>query len=249
MRRYRGGMTKLLSLWLVAITAVVGYLAVHDAPPAHAANPPKKLVLEELDVQRVNIVEPDGKPRVILTSGARFPGAYFGGKEYPHPGRKPGTTGGGLLFFNDEGTEAGGLIYGNRNKDNEALLSFDQHEQNELLALTYSRGDKRRAGLSVYNDRPDASLLPLIQRSAEIAKLTDPAARAQAEQRLDREVPAVVGTQATRVFVGKDGDDAQLVLGDRTGKPRLVLKVDARGEPTVELLDAAGVVVKRIAAR
>lgn len=242
-------MTKLLSLWLVAITAVVGYLAVHDSAPARAGNPPQKLVLDELDVQRVNIVEPDGKPRVILTSGARFPGAIFGGVEYPHPARKPGNTGGGLLFFNDEGSEAGGLIYGSRNQDNEALLSIDQHEQSELLALSYSHGKQRRAGLSVYNDHPEASLLPLFQREAEIVKITGPAARAEAEQRLERDAAAMVGARAIRVFVGKDGDDAQLVLGDPAGVPRLVLKVDARGEPAIELLDAAGTVVKRIAAR
>lgn len=244
-------MTKLLSLWLLAITTAVGYIAVRDTPPADAAKPDKKLVLEELDVERINVIEPDGKPRVILTNRARFPGAYFHGKEYPHPGR---DAGGGLLFFNNEGTEAGGLVYGSqkdgKGMDNDALLSFDQHEQNELMSLTYGRRDgKRRAGLSVFNDHAGESLLPLVRRSAELARITDPVARERAEQQLSADAKAAGTDLATRVFVGKDGEDAQLVLGDRTGVPRLVLKVDASGEPTVEMRDATGKVTRRIAGR
>jgi hypothetical protein len=50
------------------------------------------------------------------------------------------------------------------------------------------------------------------------------------------------------VFVGKRGEDAEVVLGDRQGKPRIVLRVDGKGEPAIELLDATGAVKKRITA-
>src|SRR5690348_5316438 len=59
---------------------------------------------EEIDVQRVNIREPDGKLRLVLSSRARSPGGIAHGKEYPGAGTRPG-----IIFYNDEETENGGL--------------------------------------------------------------------------------------------------------------------------------------------
>jgi hypothetical protein len=48
-----------------------------------------------------------------------------------------------LLFFNDEGTEAGGLCYSNRKvgstTDNQMLLSANQYNQNEFMGLSYGK--------------------------------------------------------------------------------------------------------------
>lgn len=51
------------------------------------------------------------------------------------------------------------------------------------------------------------------------------------------------GTQ--RAFLGRGVDKAsQLVLRDEHGKKRLVLRVTAGGDPSIEFLDAAGKVVR-----
>lgn len=63
---------------------------------------PKKLSLEELDVQRINLREPDGTLRLVVSDTARSPGIFIRGKEYPHPDRKVA----GMTFYNDEGTDA-----------------------------------------------------------------------------------------------------------------------------------------------
>jgi hypothetical protein len=169
----------LFATWLAAVTAVLGVLVAREpqtaqGAPASGVPTPGKLAIDELDVRRINVIEPDGKPRVIITSRARIPGASFGGKEYPHPGR---DIGGGLLFYNDEGTEAGGLCYSNRSAggktDNQMLLTADQHNQNELMGLTYSTEHGQRiAGLTVYDDHPDRSLLPLIEAHTEMTRGT-----------------------------------------------------------------------------
>ena len=52
--------------------------------------------------------------------------------------------------------------------------------------------------------------------------------------------------QADRLFAGKEGGESLVRLADREGRPRLVLKVDAAGEPSIELLDGAGKVSRRI---
>jgi hypothetical protein len=260
-RRNVASMTRLRStlllVWMTGITAAIALVAIRDAPvaegapaPGSTAAPLPRLAIDELDVRRINVIEPDGKPRVIISSKSRLPGTIFEGKDYPHPGR---DVGGGLLFFNDEGTEAGGLTYHTAHdgdtRDNAAALTIDQYDQNEQLALTYTKAEGRRsAGLWVYADLPETSLLPVIQASAQVRNARTAADKAQAQARLRELAKGGIGIEHTRVFVGKEGDDAKLVLGDKDGHPRIVLAVDGRGTPRFELLDAAGTVVKRITA-
>src|SRR3546814_13361431 len=71
---------------------------------------PPKGVFDEISVKRINIVEPDGKYRLVLSNSERFPGLFMEGKEYKHHSR----DGGGMLFFNDEGDEVGGLTFGSK---------------------------------------------------------------------------------------------------------------------------------------
>src|SRR5580693_5901607 len=66
----------------------------------------KKASFDELTVQRINVVEPDGTLRLVISDKARYPGSFRKGKEYPRPDRK----GNGLLFMDDEGNEIGGQM-------------------------------------------------------------------------------------------------------------------------------------------
>ncbi|HEY1817838.1 MAG TPA: hypothetical protein VGG74_36100 [Kofleriaceae bacterium] len=89
-------MARLLVVWNAAVTCGLAVVVCRQlVEPAAAA--PRVMKFDELDAQRINIVEPDGKPRMILASAARYPGVFWDGKEYPHPGR----TKGGLLYFNE----------------------------------------------------------------------------------------------------------------------------------------------------
>jgi hypothetical protein len=156
-----------------------------------------------------------------------------------------------LIFFDDEGTEAGGLTYGTRDdgsgRDNYGSWTVDQYDQNEQLALTYAKvKGHRAAGLTVYADHPETSLLPVIQAYAEFQAAKTPADKQRAQARLKELAPNGVGGVYTRAFVGKDDEEAKLVLGDKAGHPRLVLAVDADGAPRIEMLDASGKVIKRI---
>src|SRR5262249_56629978 len=74
---------------------------------------PQKAKFDEIDVQRINVWEPDGTLRMVISDKAHFPGLIIRGKEYPHP--RPQA---GMLFFNNEGTENGGLyLAGDKVKD------------------------------------------------------------------------------------------------------------------------------------
>lgn len=64
-----------------------------------------------IDVERINVREPDGTLRMVISNQANFPGTIARGKEMAHEDRSDSA---GMLFFNDEATENGGLIFGGK---------------------------------------------------------------------------------------------------------------------------------------
>jgi len=65
---------------------------------------------DEIDVQRINVREPDGTLRMVISDSAKLPGVIVKGKEQPKVDRPQA----GMIFFNDEGSENGGLIFGGK---------------------------------------------------------------------------------------------------------------------------------------
>src|SRR2546427_3070101 len=70
----------------------------------------QKTRFEEIDVERINVVEKDGTLRLVISNKARGPDPVVSGKTYP----RTGGNRAGFIFFNDEGNEDGGLVYGGR---------------------------------------------------------------------------------------------------------------------------------------
>ncbi|MGH8237852.1 MAG: hypothetical protein ACREXP_12620, partial [Steroidobacteraceae bacterium] len=203
---------------------------------------------DEINVQRLNIIEPDGKPRVIISNRARMAGLYWGGKEYQHRTRDEG----GFLFFNDDGDEVGGMNFSNRRQGDDysahSALKFDQHKQQETLELSYGESNGRRgAGLRIY-DQPDESIFPAIELSDKLRKAgteEDRRLLTAQMQELNKKLQAAGGF-TNRLFAGKDGGSSLVMLADKKGRPRLMLKVDAEGAASIEFLDEAGKVVHRM---
>lgn len=186
----------------------------------------------EIDVERMNVVEKDGTPRLIFSNKARFPGLILHGKEYPHP-----RNSAGMLWFNEEGTENGGLAADGRRGPNgveaDAGLMFDQYDQDQTVGLTYTdRNGRRSAALHVW-DRPDASIQPLVERITAIRAMRDGPEKTRAMAEL-RTTPG----GATRLVAGRTADRAATVaLFDPQGRPRLRLTVDSLGTARIEFLD------------
>lgn len=85
-----------------------------------------------------------------------------------------------------------------------------------------------------------------MEMSARAAIASDEAEKNRIREEMRAFAAANGGGGAERFFAGKTLEDAIVRLADKTGKPRLLLKVDARGNPSIEFLDTAGKVVKRI---
>ena len=202
---------------------------------------------DEIDVQRINVVEPDGKLRLVISNRERSPGPIAYGKPFGYPG----GTRPGLIFFNDEETENGGLIFSGKTEDGKygavGHLSFDQYNQDQVLYLQYiDENGTRRTGLTVA-DRANVPIMDLVAKMDSIRKLPEGPAREAATKAL---APAD-GTPlfAERVYVGRNtAQTALLRLSDRSGKPRILLQVDSTGAPSLEFLDAEGKVVSRLPA-
>src|SRR5262249_6568480 len=99
-------------------------------------NRPQKGEIGGMEVHGVKVWEPDGTLRMVISDKAHFPGLIIRGKEYPHP--RPEA---GMLFFNNEGTENGGLIFGgHKEKDGKIIdsggsLTFDQYEEDQIVQI------------------------------------------------------------------------------------------------------------------
>jgi hypothetical protein len=190
---------------------------------------------EEIDVERINIVEKDGKLKMVISNAERQHPGIIDGKTLSRK-RPPG-----MLFFNDKGDECGGLSFSGDQKDGKgnagALLAFDRFRQDQTVGIQYSESNGQySAGIRVW-DRPETSLGPVIEKLAEIEKMSDGPEKTAAMQKL-REM---AGGVAERVLVGRDREQAAVVrLSDAKGKPRIKLSVDAAGVPRLEFLDDTG---------
>jgi hypothetical protein len=206
----------------------------------------EKHQFDEIDVQRINIVEKDGKPRIILANRSMAPDLIIKGKTEQ---RATGKNSPGIIFFNDEGTECGALSTASTSGENgsytaSSRLVFDQFQSDETVALQYiDENGKRYAGLTVM-DRPEIQITPEITAKVRsMWKLPEGPAKNQALRKLD----SLGVFESERVFIGKtQRKSATVNLSDRNGNLRIRLWVDSLGTPRLDFLDRSGNVTCRL---
>lgn len=227
-RRLRG-----YCVFMTAAFAVMTFAAFQQAS--------QKTKFTEIDVERINIVEPDGKLRMVLSNRPRSIGPIYKGKPFGYPGGgRPG-----MIFFNDEGTENGGLTFtGGRGADGRyrasSGFSFDQFDQDQILYFQYSDNNgQRRTGMTIA-DRADADIYDLVKQRDSIMKLSDSTVRKASLEKLlgpRNGVPMF----AQRIYVGRDlSKNAVVNLSDKNGKLRIRMMVDSLNRPSLDFLDENG---------
>lgn len=140
------------------------------------AKPQRNSQFNEIQAQRLDIVEPDGTLRMIISDHDRMPGVIVKGKESPKVDRPQA----GMLFYNDEGTENGGLIFGgHRNEKGEVVdsgvsLSFDKYGQPGQIVQLAGVDDKdnKFAGLAI-NDQAHRIWMGRRADNASVVSLMD----------------------------------------------------------------------------
>lgn len=229
-RRYRWMSGSALALFVIACATALA--------PAQA-----RQRIAELEVERINIVEPDGTTRLVISNRQRSPAPMLRGQPFgSSAGRRPG-----LISYNDEMTENGGFIWGGgRNPDGtywaEQSLTFDQYEQDQIIALQYiDANGVRRQGLQIL-DRTERDFLEQHVAWQAVDSIPPGPARDSAIAHFRAEFPV-----AQRLYVGRDRSRAStVVLGDPQGRTRLRLSVDSVGRASIQFLDEEGRVTNEL---
>jgi len=212
----------------LALTGLVG-VAV-GALGAQAS----RLEVDEITVRRIRVIDSEGRERITIAG------------EVP---RRPKLA--GLLFHNEEGTEAGGLVYyGRRDKDGKVeaggLLTFDQFGNDQIMRLEYEQLGHEKSNGVVFAERPDE----MSGRALAFYRAFESAPSDEERERLRREVLPTIPSEefgVRRLFVGRNVEGASLVsLHDPSGRPRLMLEVNEDGAPSITFLDPSGAAIKRI---
>jgi hypothetical protein len=201
-----------------------------------ASSQPKKTSFDEIDVKRINLIEPDGTLRLVMADRARFPNLIVKRKEYPHDRQTAG-----MLFFDDEGTENGGLIFGGMKDKGGKIqswghLSFDQYLGDQVVVLDAEEAEGQRHSGIQFVDEPD---IPMTQ-------VTD-ALQLPSEQRRAKlhELFAGKNKPQPRLYLGRRIDrSAVLELKDTQGRDRIRMVVAADGTPSLQFLDEQGNVIR-----
>lgn len=200
---------------------------------------------DEVTVHRLNVVEPDGTPRLIVSNKANFPGAYLHGKDIPRTDRDSA----GMIFINDEGTENGGLIFGGlkdaQGQHSYGHLSFDRYDQDQVIVMEHNQdGEHKNSGISI-NDTPGYFITPeVVADTSRFKAMPHGPARAEAYKQLQAKYPP----STNRAYLGREADaSVGLTLRDEQGRERLRISVKADGTPAIELLDESGKVVNQLA--
>jgi len=213
------------ALWLVALTVLSA--KKRTAP-----------LFRELNAERINIVGPDGKLKLTISNRERLPEPIMEGKTFKREGAAPG-----MIFYNDEGDENGGLIFGGKKENGRpnagASLTFDQYHQDMSIALQYIEEDGKRRAYLKFTDYPDISI-PQVQAMLEKYEESQ---REAVQNKMWEE--GLFGRE--RVYIGRDGEKtAKVVLSDANGKPRLIMQTAAEGNPEIIFMNAEGKITNRI---
>lgn len=207
----------------------------------------RKESFDEITVGRINIVEPDGTKRIIISNKAQFPGDFRQGEEHARPDRRSFA---GMLFINEEGTENGGLIQkgsisADGKIDSGLSLTFDRFRQDQAMQLINRDGANGQITGIYINDVPNfkvTSMADLTRFGEEARKL--PGAEQQAYwKKLDEEGRLM----ANRIWLGNTkSKGSTLQLKDAKGRVRMVLLVSAEGKAEIQMLDEQGKVTRSI---
>ena len=216
-------------VWLAGLSAAVGYFAWERGPRR----------FDEITVQRINVVEPDGTLRLVIANKAKFPGTPLKNKEISRPDRDMS----GLLYMDNEGTEIGGFTWGGLQRDGKTdaygHLSFDRYDGDENLSFDTDEKDGKMETSIAINDSWSSSVAML--ESERIRSL--PAA----EQKTAWKKWHGDNPSRTRIVLARLKDQSAMqVMTDPQGRARIILKVAPDGAPSIELLNAAGKVISRL---
>lgn len=132
----------ILKVYSITLTFIFGYLILSGFKSKNLYEK-----FDEITVERINIIEPDGTLKMVISNSKRQHPGMFDGKILKERTRPPG-----IIFFNEEQDEVGGLIYSGNKEDGAGMvLSYDQYKNDQVMQMQYQKGKsgKQQYGLNI----------------------------------------------------------------------------------------------------
>lgn len=230
---------RLLQVCVVVLFASTTLLCINTFHPLL-----QKQKFRLIEAERINIRENNGVLKAALSNSAGF--NEFGRAE------RGGVTFSGLMFYNEEGQEEGGLVYSGKaapgGQDADVTLTMDQYRQDQNVYLHHeehkdAQNVRIEDGLSI-NTRPDWTNVK------EEYKIYGEMDRLSPEQQDELRLKSLqVGKiSSNRLFFGvKRGvkgnalyDDTGIFIKNKWGRTAIKLYVDNDNKPHFEIYDPLG---------
>lgn len=194
--------------WLLGIVATAAGAALLMG----AVSKPEDARFGTITAERINIVEPDGLFRMVMTNSARTPGPMKQARE----GAKEGTRNfpfAGMIIYDTDGTEMGG--YGTGRAEGQGSLAV------YTLDWTDARGEALASFRRIGPDGKSSNGIFISDNPPEGASPAD-------------------GVDRRRIKLQNMERNAEILIADAKGRDRIALRVDADGEARIEVRDAQG---------
>lgn len=226
---------RFLKIYVIVSTLLFSFLLLS------AFKTKNKKKFEEIDVERINIVEKDGSLKMVISNQERQHPGIANGKIIKRETSRPP----GMLFFNQIGDEMGGLVFGENGENSHwGGFTFDKFGGDQTMGFRYleSNNGQYSSGLQMWQ-QPNIPGEVMNAKIDSVRKIESAEQRKLAWQKLKEN-----GELTTdRLFLGKNRDDyTVLVMQDITGKPKIQMYVTPEGDAKLEFLNNKGEVIHSI---
>jgi hypothetical protein len=196
--------------------------------------------IDEIITKKITVIGEDNQPRMVLSNETRQHSGRMNGKEWPKRERPSG-----LIFFNNQGDECGGLVYETKEKNGKIKsgMSFtmDNYKDDQVVQIlndeSYVDGKAYiQRGININQYPTGTNVEDRNKKIAEIKKITDEKERNSKLNELWEKEGSV-----NRVFLGKTkGNSSGLFLAGPDGKPKMMIYVDEKGNPKLQTFNDKG---------
>ncbi len=200
----------------------------------------KIVSLDEISAKKITIIGEDNSPRMVLSNENRQHSGRMNGKDWEKRERPSG-----IIFFNNEGDECGGLVYQTKEKDGKLIsgMSFtmDNYKDDQVIQILndelYVNGKSYiERGLSINQFPEGTNLDERNKKLEEYNKIKDEKERKEKIRELYKKEGSV-----NRLFIGRTkGNSSGLFLSGPDGTPKMMIYVDEKGNPKIQTFNEKG---------
>lgn len=195
---------------------------------------------DEIEVKKITVIGDDNLPRMVLSNETRQHPGRLNGKEMEKRQRPSG-----IIFFNNQGDECGGIVYQSKLKDGKIVsgMSFtmDNYNDDQVVQILndeyYADGKSYiQRGININQYPVGSNMEERNKKIEEINKIADKAEKTKKLNELwDKE------GSVNRLFIGRTkGNSSGLFLSGPDGKPKMMIYVDDKGNPKITTLNEKG---------